>query len=120
MHANARLTLHGRRLLVARVRDPCDHSGPQSHVARELRVSRQCVSRWVTRYDREGDLGLRDRSSRPHHSPTRHSADTEKVILAARREQRCGPAAIAATTASRGTLGIADPGPPRRGPAGGL
>ncbi|ALE82472.1 IS481 family transposase [Pseudonocardia sp. HH130629-09] len=95
MHANARLTLHGRRLLVARVRD---HGRPQSHVARELGVSRQCVSRWVTRYDREGDPGLRDRSSRPHHSPTRHSADTEQAVLAARREQRCGPAAIAATT----------------------
>lgn len=78
MHANARLTLHGRRLLVARVRD---HGRPQTHVAREFGVSRQCVSR----YDREGDAGLHDRSSRPHRSPTRHSADTEQAVLAARR-----------------------------------
>lgn len=95
MHANARLTLHGRRLLVERVRAD---GRPQSHVARELGVSRQCVSRWVARYDREGDPGLRDRSSRPHHSPTRHDPGTEARVLDARREQRCGPAGLALTT----------------------
>lgn len=95
MHANARLTLHGRRLLVERVRDD---GRPISHVARELGVSRQCASRWVARYDRGGEAGLRDRSSRPHQSPTRHNAETEARVLTARREQRCGPAGLAITT----------------------
>lgn len=95
MHANARLTLHGRRLMVHRVRTD---GRPVAHVARELGVSRQCVSRWVNRYDRDGDAGLLDRSSRPHRSPTRHSPDTEAAVLRARREQRCGPAGLSITT----------------------
>ena len=95
VHANARLTLHGRCLLVQRVRG---HGRPISHVARELGVSRQCASRWVNRYDRDGEAGLHDRSSRPHHSPTRHDAATEARVLAARRAHRCGPAGIALVT----------------------
>ena len=95
MHANARLTVHGRVLLVRRVRT---EGRPISHVARELGVSRQCAARWVTRYDHHGDAGLHDRSSRPHHSPTRHTAATEARVLATRREQRCGPAGLALIT----------------------
>jgi len=95
VHANARLTLHGRRLLVRRVRVD---GRPISHVARELGISRHCVSRWVARHDREGDAGLWDRSSRPHRSPTRHTAAVEGRVIAARREQRCGPAGLALVT----------------------
>ncbi|WP_432503189.1 leucine zipper domain-containing protein, partial [Kineococcus arenarius] len=50
-HANARLTAHGRALLVRRV----VHDGRAvAHVARELGVSRQCAHRWVARYRAEG------------------------------------------------------------------
>jgi len=41
-HANARMTLHGRRLLVRRVRL---EGRPVAHVAKELGVSRQCAHR---------------------------------------------------------------------------
>jgi leucine-zipper of insertion element IS481 len=34
-------------------------------------VSRQTATRWWDRWRREGNLGLWDRSSRPHTSPTR-------------------------------------------------
>jgi hypothetical protein len=61
-HANARLNLHGRRLLVERV---IQHGRPVAHVAKELGVSRQCAHRWVARSRAEGEAGLRDRSSRP-------------------------------------------------------
>ena len=94
-HANARLTVHGRALLVRRVVGDCR---PLSHVAKELGVSRQCASRWVHRYRAEGVAGLLDRSSRPHSSPTRASVATEESVLAARHQMRCGPARISQAT----------------------
>ena len=53
-HGNARLTLHGRRLLVHRVRV---ERRPVAHVAKEMGISRQCAHRWVARYDAEGEAG---------------------------------------------------------------
>jgi hypothetical protein len=70
-HANARLTVHGRALLVRRVRF---ERQPVAHVAKELSVSRQCAHRWVTRFDAGGWAALVERSSRPHRSPRRNPA----------------------------------------------
>jgi transposase InsO family protein len=53
-------------------------------------VSRQCAHRWVARFDAEGDAGLVDRSSRPHHMPTRTSAEVEDQVVTARLEHRRG------------------------------
>ena len=86
-HRNARLTVHGRRLLVHRVRV---EGSPVAHVAKAMGVSRQCAHRWVARFDSEGDAGLHDRSSRPRHSPTRTSPEIEAQVLAARVEHRRG------------------------------
>jgi transposase InsO family protein len=94
-HRNARLTVYGRRLLVHRVRVD---GRPVAHVAKELGVSRQCAHRWVARFDAEGPAGLADRSSRPHTSPTRTTAEAEQRVLAARRRLRCGPAGLARHT----------------------
>lgn len=87
-HRNARLTLHGRRLLVQRVRT---EGMPVAHVAKAMGVSRQCAHRWVHRFDTEGDAGLHDRSSRPHSTPTRTSSEIEQQVIAARTEHRRGP-----------------------------
>jgi transposase len=87
-HRNARLTFHGRRLLVQRVRD--QHM-PVAQVARAMGVSRQCAHRWVARFDAEGEAGLWDRSSRPHRMPTRTGPEIEARVLAARAEHRRGP-----------------------------
>ena len=86
-HRNARLTFHGRCLLVHRVRVL---EMPVAHVAKAMGVSRQCAHRWIVRFDREGEAGLVDRSSRPHRSPTRSPAEVEDRVLAARREHRRG------------------------------
>ena len=94
-HANARLNHHGRLLLAQRV---VDHKRPAAHVAKELGVSRQCVSKWVGRYRAEGLAGLRDRPSRPHHSPTRTPAHVEARVVAARKTMRCGRYAISDAT----------------------
>ena len=85
-HRNARLTFHGRRLLVARV-----GSGmPVAHVAKAMGISRQCAHRWVARYAAEGEAGLQDRSSRPRRCPTRTAPKVEQAVVALRHEERRG------------------------------
>jgi transposase len=94
-HANARLTFHGRCLLVRRVRM---QGRPVAHVAADLGVSRQCAHRWVRRFDAQGWPGLHDRSSRPHRIAGRTPAAVEEQVVACRRAQRRGPAFIAEAT----------------------
>jgi transposase InsO family protein len=94
-HANARLTVHGRALLVRRI---VVERRPAAHVAKELGVSRQCAYRWVRRFRAEGDAGLVDRSSRPHRCPTRTPTEVEDQVVAAREQLRAGPARITAET----------------------
>ena len=86
-HRNARLTVHGRRLLVQRVRD---EGQAVAHVAKAMGISRQCAHRWVARFDAEGEAGLHDRSSRPLTCPTRTSAQVEQKVLEARAAHRKG------------------------------
>ena len=86
-HANARLNLHGRRLLVSRV---IGDGRPVSHVAKELGVSRQCGHRWVSRFRLQGEAGLVERSSRPRRCPRRTSSQVEELVLALRRTERRG------------------------------
>ena len=85
-HANARLTVHGRRLIVERAR----HGWKQAHIAAAMGVSRRCVQRWIARFHAEGEAGLQDRSSRPHGSPRRTAADVEAAVLALRERERRG------------------------------
>jgi len=86
-HRNARLTVHGRRLIVERV---LVQGRPRSHVAKEMGVSRQCVSRWIARYQAEGEPGLQERSSRPHHPASRTCPEVEQRVLAVREDERRG------------------------------
>ena len=86
-HRNARLTVHGRGLIVERV---LRQGRPRAHVAAEMGVSRQCVGHWINRYLTEGEDGLRDRSSRPHTSPNRTPSEVEAQVLAMRERERHG------------------------------
>ena len=86
-HANARLTFHGRALLVERI---IGGQRPIAHVAAELGVSRQCAHRWVRRFRQEGSAGLADRSSRPRRCPRRTAPAVEAAVIALRRSQRRG------------------------------
>jgi len=54
-------------------------------------VSRKCVKTWIDRYDAEGEAGLRDRSSRPHCTPTRTSVEVEARVVVLRQRERRGP-----------------------------
>lgn len=90
-HGSARLTVHGRRLIVQR-----HQAGwKQAHIAAAMGVSRKCVKTWIDRYAAEGDAGLVTRSSRPHSMPTRTSRQDEQRVPAARAEHREGPDVLA-------------------------
>jgi len=89
-HPNARLTIHGRRLLIDRVRA----GRPVAHVADEMGISRTTAHKWVRRWRAEGDAGLYDRTSRPRTTPHRTPADIEDRIRALRCERKLGPARI--------------------------
>jgi transposase InsO family protein len=96
-HSNARTTLYASQLIIQR-----HHAGwPAAHIADQLGVSRATVHKWLQRHRTEGDTGLLDRTSRPHHSPTRTPPATETAILRLRQDTRRGPVFIA------GTLGLA-------------
>ena len=85
-HANARLTVHGRALLVERILAgyrPAD-------VAHQMGCSRATAYKWLRRFRAEGAGGLVDRPSRPHHCPHRTPAPIEAQILEARRVHRRG------------------------------
>ena len=90
-HGSARLTVHGRRLIVER-----HQAGwKQAHIASAMGISRKCVHTWIGRHAAEGDAGLMTRSSRPHTFPTRTSDHVEQRVLAAREEHRDGPDVLA-------------------------
>lgn len=64
-HANARLSVYGRRLAAERVL--AGHRA--ADVAAQLGCSRTTVHKWVRRFRAEGLAGLADRSSRPRACP---------------------------------------------------
>ena len=86
-HVNARLNVHGRLLLVDRVRR---QGWAVAHAAKAMGISRQCAHRWLARFDQHGQAGLADRSSRPHTNPRRTPAQVEAAIVAARTADRRG------------------------------
>ncbi|MFZ3493438.1 IS481 family transposase [Streptomyces sp. 5.8] len=89
-HRNARLTVHGRRILVERVLA----GRPVAHVAAEMGISRPTAHKWVRRWRTEGQAGLHDRSSRPHTTPHRTRPAVEARVCDLRRTRKLGPARI--------------------------
>jgi transposase InsO family protein len=88
LHANAALSLKGRRELCWRVL-----SGERtlSEAAEAAEVSVRCARKWVCRYRVEGELGLLDRSSAPSSIPHRTSERRVEAIAALRRLRFTGP-----------------------------
>ncbi|WP_326772902.1 helix-turn-helix domain-containing protein [Streptomyces sp. NBC_01445] len=75
-HRNARLTLHGRRILVERV---CS-GRPVAHVAAEMGISRPTAYKWFRRWQAEGESGLYDRPSSPYTTPRRTPSELERQV----------------------------------------
>jgi transposase InsO family protein len=63
IHRNARLTLKGRLELA---RSVVQRGVSVVDAAEQYRVSTRTAAKWVSRFKAEGEVGLSDRSSRPH------------------------------------------------------
>ena len=61
-------------------------------------VSRRCVKRWIDRYRAEGEPGLHDRSSRPHHIANRTPDTKAAAVVILRKKERLGRDELAART----------------------
>lgn len=80
-HEQQRLVRH--RLAILRHAE--EVSGNVAGTCRYYGISRQCFYKWRNRYDELGEDGLRDRSSRPHHSPNETNAEVVGKIVYLRR-----------------------------------
>ena len=86
-HRNARLTPLTRAELVREV----ERGWTQAEVARQFRVSRATVAKWVQRCRREGLGGLEDRSSGPRRCPRRTPPSQAERIRQLRQDRSWGP-----------------------------
>jgi transposase InsO family protein len=93
MHANARLSLKGRELLIARVEDA---GWSLSAAAEAAGISDRTARKWLARYRVEGRDGLLDRSSAPVVVANR-TEDRRVEVIAALRRLRMTGAEIAQT-----------------------
>jgi transposase InsO family protein len=88
LHANAALSLNGRRQLARRV---VDQGWTLVEAATVAEVSVRCARKWAGRYRLEGEQGLFDRSSAPSRIPHRTPAQRIEAIAALRRLRFTGP-----------------------------
>ena len=88
LHANAALSLKGRRQLCRRV---VEEGWAVTEAAAAAEVSVRCARKWVGRYQTAGELGLFDRSSAPSSIPHRTSEQRTEAIAALRRVRMTGP-----------------------------
>jgi transposase InsO family protein len=91
-HPNAALTPKHRRKMV-----DCLLEGGWTieMTAERFQVDAKTVRKWRDRFLAEGEVGLQDRSSRPHRSPNRTRARVRKRVLHLRRRRRWGAEHIA-------------------------
>jgi transposase InsO family protein len=100
IHKNARLTPHGRELIVRQVA-----SGQTAKAAaRAAGVCPRTVRKWGARYKTEGIEGLRDRSSRPHRLYRPTPAAIVEQVEALRRQRWTGKQIAAEVGVSPATV----------------
>jgi transposase InsO family protein len=83
-HKNAKLTARGRVEMVHRVM--AGGESPKA-VATAFGLSPRIVRKWVARYREQGEVGLEDRSSRPHHLRAQTAAAVVEQIEQMRRQR---------------------------------
>ena len=84
IHQNARLTLRSREALVEIVQRGLNFR----RAAQSFHITPKTAAKWVRRYQKEGTAGLRDRSSRPRHSPRATSSSRVGLVVELRRQHR--------------------------------
>jgi transposase InsO family protein len=88
LHANAALSLNGRRRMVLAV---LEQEMSLAQAAERFGISAKTCRKWCRRYLAEGELGLLDRCSAPQCSPTRTSQERVAAIAALRKLRFTGP-----------------------------
>src|SRR3954452_23111240 len=88
LHANAALSLNGRRRMV---REVVEQGRSVTQAAEAAGVSDRTCAKWVRRFRFEGDAGLRDRSSAPHRVANRTDEKTVALLAALRRLRFTAP-----------------------------
>jgi transposase InsO family protein len=86
-HPNAVLTPKGRLKMVRCV---LKKKWTVETTADRFQVDAKTVRKWRDRYLTEGEAGLRDRSSRPHHSPNRTPRSCRREVVRLRKQRRWG------------------------------
>src|SRR5690606_40370949 len=92
-HKNALLTPKGREQMVRAV---LEGGLSKAAAARRFNSSPKTVAKWVRRFQAEGIDGLRDRSSRPHSSPSQTPASKCEAVANLRRQRHTGQQIAAA------------------------
>jgi transposase InsO family protein len=101
VHKNAPLTPKGRE---AMVRSVVDGGLSKADAADQFNTTPKTVAKWVQRFRAEGVAGLRDRSSRPHSSPSQTLPATCAAVEALRRQRHTGKQIAAALKVSPATV----------------
>lgn len=100
-HKNASLTPKGREAMARRV---IEGGLSNSSAAQEFRTTPKTVAKWVKRFRIEGVAGLRDRSSRPHLSPSQATPAVCAGVEALRRQRHTGDEIAAEVGVSPATV----------------
>jgi transposase InsO family protein len=91
-HANAALAPRARLRLAQLI---VEKGWTYAAAAKMFMVSPRTAKKWADRDRAEGAAGMVDRSSRPHHSPTKTSPQVMRRIVDVRWRKRLGPVQIA-------------------------
>ena len=102
VHKNARMTVHGRVLLVKRIEE---EGWRVSRAAEAAGVSTRTAYKWLARYRSGGEVVLCDRRSAPCRTPHATPPSTIGAIEALRRARMSGPAIARRLGLPRSTVG---------------
>ena len=101
VHKNAPLTPKGRE---AMARSVVEGGLSRADAAYQFNTTPKTVAKWVKRFRTEGVEGLRDRSSRPHSSPSQTPPATCTAIATLRRRRHTGKQIAAEVEVSPATV----------------
>ena len=102
IHKHARMTVHGRVLLVRRIRQ---QGWRVADAAQAAGVSTRTAYKWLARHRAGGAAALNDRKPTPGRCPHRLPAETVAQIEALRRQRISGPAIARQLGLARSTVG---------------
>lgn len=101
-HSGAKTCHRSRVLLVRRI---LGEGWDRQQVAKSFGVSLRTIQKWLSRYRTEGIEGLKDRSSRPIHSPHRTTEGRLRRVLELRRMGLTAVAVAQTCGVPRSTVG---------------